>query len=71
MLICRLKVEPALLLTDKIMKIYEPIAISLFTVLVLGASFFVGKSVGYHEAMTQSENTKLTRTQIVSNEPNN
>jgi len=71
MLICRLKVEPALLLTDKIMKIYEPIAISLFTVLVLGASFFVGKSVGYKEAMTQNENSTLTKTQTVSNEANN
>ncbi len=34
------------------MKIYEPIAISLFTVLVLGASFLLGKSVGYREAMS-------------------
>ena len=71
MLICRINIEPALLLADKIMKIYEPIAISLFTVLVLGASFFIGKSVGYKEAMTQYENSTPTKTKTVSNEASN
>ena len=37
------------------MKIYEPIAISLFTVLVLSATFMVGKHVGYTEGLALSE----------------
>ena len=52
------------------MKIYEPIAISLFTVLVLGASFLVGKNVGYQEAMADNETTQATKMQNGINEPN-
>ena len=46
------------------MKVYEPIAISLFTVLVLGASFLLGKSVGYREAMSTEVSVQDTNLQM-------
>ena len=48
------------------MKIYEPIAISLFTVLVLAASFSVGKSIGFEEGVSYAKKNSVDIVQLDS-----
>ena len=45
-------------------QVYEPLAISLFMVLVLGASFLLGESVRYREAMSAEVSVQDTNLQM-------
>ncbi len=53
------------------MRIYEPVAISLFTVIVLAACFMMGKSIGYKEGIIQAQHHKpnLVESQYTNSHP--
>jgi len=55
--------------TSLSLKIIQPIVISIFTVLVLAASFLVGKHVGFSEGVEQVQAQQISPVVEADSEP--